>query len=87
MGVYIVPDEAVNDFSLFNSYLMSNYNSIDKENRKKELLDGLDKCISNIFDHPAMIMRKAEQSLERIAKEHDPNVYAEKLKYLYRRVL
>ena len=33
MGVYIVPDEAVNDFSLFNSYLMSNYTSIDKENR------------------------------------------------------
>lgn len=63
------------------------YTDIDKENRKKELLDGLDKCISNIFDHPAMIMRKAEQSLERIAKEHDPNVYAEKLKYLYRRVL
>lgn len=33
MGVYIVPDEVVSDFSPLNSYLMSNYISADKDNR------------------------------------------------------
>lgn len=33
MGVYIVPDDAVNGFSIDNSYLIGNYAAVDKEAR------------------------------------------------------
>ena len=59
------------------------YTERDRENRKEELLIGLEKCLTNIFKNQDMIEEKAIQALRRIERVHSPEKYAEKIKRIY----
>lgn len=59
------------------------YTERDKENRKVELFQGLERCLNAILKKPDVIEEKAIQSLRRIESEHSPGEYAEKMMKIY----
>ena len=59
----------------------------DRQRLSQEIQNGLESIIRSIVAEPAMVALKGQAALERIRTEHDPQVYAEKLRQIYQAAL
>lgn len=56
----------------------------DKQQIRRNIVDGLKKAIKNVVNDRQSICAKSLVSIERIKKEHDPEIYFSKINALYR---
>ena len=59
----------------------------DRQRLSQEIQNGLESIIRSIVAEPAMVALKGQAALERIRTEHDPQVYADKLRQIYQAAL
>ncbi len=59
------------------------YTEEQKEELKKAIKTQLENIIEDIFANPEQLKEKSKNSVERIKKNHDPDIFSEKLKSIY----
>lgn len=59
----------------------------DRQILKKKIEDGLRETFSIIFESPEILIGKAQKAMEKIGREHSPEIFAQRLDAIYKRAV